>query len=227
MQSGGGNDVAARRHPSHEGLALAHVEHARRGALLGADVPRARAARARRAIPDDAERRPHWPEFVPMFAAQIASVTRAELEPRLREEGCIFSFFASPPEVLADPAVGRQRLRDGASDAPEAAARGRARAVRRRAPVDAARRARPRGHTAEVLAELGYDEQEIAPCSPTASSTAPAEAAVQSTRDCSLAMSPYVGAVAHVFAATRRATNTQRVGARAPALTCDFRWWRG
>ena len=33
------------------------------------------------------ERRPHWPEFVPMFAAQIASVTRAELEPRLARRG--------------------------------------------------------------------------------------------------------------------------------------------
>src|SRR5262249_39010554 len=54
---------------------------------------------------DDAERREHWPELTPKFAAQIASLTRADLEPRMREEGCIFSFFASPPEVLADQAV--------------------------------------------------------------------------------------------------------------------------
>src|SRR5262249_16470177 len=54
---------------------------------------------------DDGERRAHWPELTPRFAAQIAGQTRAELEPRLREEGCIFSFFASPPEVLVDQAV--------------------------------------------------------------------------------------------------------------------------
>ena len=46
MNLGEGHDVAARRRPPHEGLALAHAEHARRGALLGADVPRARRARS-------------------------------------------------------------------------------------------------------------------------------------------------------------------------------------
>ena len=49
-QSGRGNDVSARRGPSHEGLTLAHVEHARRGAVLGADMSRARVARADRPL---------------------------------------------------------------------------------------------------------------------------------------------------------------------------------
>jgi len=55
--------------------------------------------------PDDAERRQHWPELTTMFAEKIAGTSRDVLEPRLRDEGCIFSFFASPPEVLADQAV--------------------------------------------------------------------------------------------------------------------------
>ena len=105
-QPGRGHDVAARRRAPHEGLALAHAEHARRGAVLGADLPRASALpELIDRYPTAEERRPHWPEFVPMFAARIEGVTRDELEPRLRAEGCIFSFFASPPEVLADQAV--------------------------------------------------------------------------------------------------------------------------
>ncbi len=55
--------------------------------------------------PTEAHRRPHWAELASMFKEKIAITNRAELEPRLRREGCIFSFFASPPEVLADPAV--------------------------------------------------------------------------------------------------------------------------
>jgi crotonobetainyl-CoA:carnitine CoA-transferase CaiB-like acyl-CoA transferase len=111
--------------------------------------------------PDAADRRPHWPEFVPMFAAQIASVTRAVLEPRLQNEGCIYSFFASPPEVLADQAVvdngyamahpSHPKLRLAAAPVqfddqlPS---------IRRAAPA-------PGEHTAEVLAELGYGDEEI------------------------------------------------------------------
>jgi len=111
--------------------------------------------------PTSEERRPHWPEFVPMFAAQIAGVTRDALEPRLREEGCIFSFFASPPEVLADQAV----IDNGYAMAHPVHPRMRLAA----APVQfddqlpAIRRAAPSEgeNTVEVLTELGYTAEEI------------------------------------------------------------------
>jgi len=111
--------------------------------------------------PTDAERRPHWPELTPRFAELIAGVTRAELEPRLRAEGCIFSFFAAPPEVLADRAV----VDNGYAIADPAHPQLRLAA----APVQfddelpAVRRAAPRQgeHTVEVLDELGYGREEV------------------------------------------------------------------
>jgi crotonobetainyl-CoA:carnitine CoA-transferase CaiB-like acyl-CoA transferase len=55
--------------------------------------------------PDDATRRPAFIALKPVFAAAIASKTKAELDIALRAHDCIFSFPANPPEVLADPAV--------------------------------------------------------------------------------------------------------------------------
>ncbi len=112
--------------------------------------------------PSAEERRPHWPEFVPLFKEQIAGVNRDELEPRLRAEGCIFSFFASPPEVLADQAV----LDNGYAMADPAHPNLRLAA----APVQfddempAVRRSAPSTgeHTLEVLTELGFGDDEIA-----------------------------------------------------------------
>jgi len=88
-------------------------------------------------------------------------VTRAELEPRLRAEGCIFSFFAAPPEVLAD----RAAVDNGYAIADPAHSQLRLAA----APVQfddelpAVRRAAPRQgeHTVEVLGELGYGREEV------------------------------------------------------------------
>jgi crotonobetainyl-CoA:carnitine CoA-transferase CaiB-like acyl-CoA transferase len=111
--------------------------------------------------PTPEARRPHWPEFVPVFAAQIAAVSRSELEPRLRAEGCIFSFFASPPEVLADQAVidNGYAMADPAHPNLRLAAApvqfdDQLPAVRRPAPT-------PGEHTVEVLRELGLDDTEM------------------------------------------------------------------
>ena len=149
----------------HQGLALAHAEHARRGAATGRRRCRALG------LPELIEQLPRRRRAPAALArahrrcsrTRSRALTRAELEPQLREEGCIFSFFASPPEVLADPAV----VENGyAMPAPHASER----CASSAAPVQfddelpTMRRGGPaRGeHTVEVLAELGYDGEEIA-----------------------------------------------------------------
>jgi crotonobetainyl-CoA:carnitine CoA-transferase CaiB-like acyl-CoA transferase len=95
------------------------------------------------------------------FRAAVARRTRDDLDAALRAEGCIFSFYASPPEVLADPAVAangyapahprHQTLRLSAAPAqfddelP---------AVRRAAPAIGE-------HSREILAELGYGTGDV------------------------------------------------------------------
>lgn len=54
---------------------------------------------------DPTVRQAAWPEICNRLADAIGSLDRAELADRLARESCIFSFVASPPEVVADPAV--------------------------------------------------------------------------------------------------------------------------
>jgi len=111
--------------------------------------------------PDDAERRNHWPELTATVKTKVESMTHAELEPRLREEGCIFSFFASPPEVLADPAVVANGYAMQHPTLPKL--RLSAAPVQFDDELPTMRRGGPaRGeHTREVLTELGFEAAEI------------------------------------------------------------------
>jgi len=110
---------------------------------------------------DAAIRRAAWPEICHQLADAIGARNRDELADRLTREGCIFSFVASPPEVVVDPAVVENGylmahpthppLRLAAAPAqfdnelPE---------IRRPGPDKGE-------HTREVLAEVGYSAQEI------------------------------------------------------------------
>ena len=56
-------------------------------------------------LPDPAGRRAKWAELTDRFRGVIGGLTRDQLEARLRDEGCIYSFFNTPPEVLRDQVV--------------------------------------------------------------------------------------------------------------------------
>jgi crotonobetainyl-CoA:carnitine CoA-transferase CaiB-like acyl-CoA transferase len=113
------------------------------------------------AYPDAASRRAEWPALRERFRAAAASLTRAELEQRLRAEDCIFAVYAAPPEVVTDadvvangylmahPAQDKLRLASAPAQFDDAQP-----AIPRPAP-------RLGEHGAEILAELGYDAGEI------------------------------------------------------------------
>jgi len=110
---------------------------------------------------DEVVRQAAWPEICNELADAIGSLGCDELASRLVTENCIFSFVASPPEVVADPAVvangylmphpSHPPLRLAAAPAqfdnelPE---------IRRPGPDKGQ-------HSREVLAEVGYSLAEI------------------------------------------------------------------
>ncbi|HEY6787275.1 MAG TPA: CoA transferase [Trebonia sp.] len=115
-----------------------------------------------RRYPDPAARRAAWAELAAPFTEAVARLTRDEIARRLGERGCIFSFFATPPEVLADPAAEENGYfmdhptRTGLKiAAPPIQFDNQQAQIRRPAP-------RIGEHSAEVLAEIGYSPDEVA-----------------------------------------------------------------
>jgi crotonobetainyl-CoA:carnitine CoA-transferase CaiB-like acyl-CoA transferase len=115
-----------------------------------------------RAYPDPAARQAAWADLPVPFAAAIAGLTKDEIAARLGERGCIFSFYATPQEVLADPAVEANGYlmdhpaHDGLKiAAPPVQFDNQPAELRRPAPGIGE-------HSAEVLAEVGYSPAEIA-----------------------------------------------------------------
>lgn len=110
---------------------------------------------------DDAVRQAAWAAIAARLTEVIGGLSRKELEERLRRESCIFSFVASPAEVVTDPAVvDNGYLMAHPTHPPLRLAAAPAQfddelpAIRRPGPE--------RGeHTREVLAELGYQTAEI------------------------------------------------------------------
>jgi crotonobetainyl-CoA:carnitine CoA-transferase CaiB-like acyl-CoA transferase len=110
---------------------------------------------------DDATRRPAWDDLRIVFRDEIAKTTKVDLEAALRRENCIFSFAASPPEVLDDPAT----MANGYAMAHPVHPTLRLPATPQQFDdtMPTIRRAAPRlgEHTAEVLALVGFSDDEI------------------------------------------------------------------
>jgi crotonobetainyl-CoA:carnitine CoA-transferase CaiB-like acyl-CoA transferase len=111
--------------------------------------------------PDPATRRADWAPLTARAREVIGALTLDDLELRLRAEGCIYSFFQTPPEVLRDPSVVANgyamehpvipKLKLSAAPAQFDDEIGR---IRRTAP-------RKGEHSREILEQIGYATEEI------------------------------------------------------------------
>jgi crotonobetainyl-CoA:carnitine CoA-transferase CaiB-like acyl-CoA transferase len=112
--------------------------------------------------PDPASRKAAWPEIRVRIDAVIKTLDAEQVKAALRAQDCIFSFFSTPMEVIADPAVVANGYLMSNPEKPEVLLAG--------APVqfdnepNVARRHGPEigEHSREVLLEeLGYTAAEV------------------------------------------------------------------
>lgn len=111
---------------------------------------------------DPVTRRENWPMLAELFAEAVSRIDHDDLVQRLRERNCIFSGYATPADVLADPAAEANGYLMAHPThptlkipAPPVQFDDTAAEIRRAAPALGE-------HTAGILAELGYPEAAVA-----------------------------------------------------------------